>query len=523
MSKFDQNQEFLGFQNPATNTNVFSGSNHFVPRKIFNFDKTSKNNQSEFKQKLSQISPKFKTEIDSKANFQDTSLEKKTRNREINKNKLDEYYESYRNQEQIIYQQKLYDERKRFRESLEKLKIKNKNLEQNLKTQAIPSLSKTDIILIQKPIPPNIKNINRPNSDRNREFVETSKLVSLEQARYFRQKAESQRFDKNLFDEHEEQIRKQELEESKTEKYYSKTLFLAIIGIILYYVGASLLIFFDNASGVTKVTLKTYDLSWQLAFSNFGQYLANIVSALFGYFIQYGRLFGFFVEKGDLASGIVAKPKYLMPVDIIIKALTIGYFHFRWMGWDILQSFSKNFFNSKYPYLDSEQKMSKEQNTQKSQELEDEDDSIMQVPANIKAHVSNIYHDSPVIHIQESISEPSNLGQNLNKNGFLDFQDDDDDEDDIEHNFLPFYGVHKPIEEFYQKHEQKIYNIIRKNILPGSNLILVFYFSSLNVLGFDYPIGVLQYMLGIMSMFWCMQSFVVVLDHNQFPPEEDLD
>jgi hypothetical protein len=52
-------------------------------------------------------------------------------------------------------------------------------------------------------------------------------------------------------------------------------------------------------------------------------------------------------------------------------------------------------------------------------------------------------------------------------------------------------------------------------------LVLALYFSTLRVLDFRQPQFIILYVLVIMSMFWCMQTFLLILDHTQFQPEED--
>jgi hypothetical protein len=497
--EFNQSLSNSQLENPLLGKNNFSSKNNL------DFD-------TNFNQQI----PEF--------NLQSNPSNLKTKNDFLEKDELneldqqelkkDEYYEAYRNQQQAIYQQNL-------KKSL--LHLKSQKIQANsFLPQILPNLNnKSDLQSDNNSLE---ENFGQSNIIHNKsEFVESNDLIGIEQSHYFKQRKKQnlENYDYN-FSEHEKEIRRQEIEEENSQKYYAKTMSFAIMAIILYYVGASLLIFFDNTSGVTKVTLKTYDLSWQLAFSNFGQYLTNIISSLFGYFIQYGRLFGFFMEKGELANGILTKPKYLMPVDITIKALTISYFHFRWMKWDLYQSFKQNFFSSKFPYITPDKK-------QKNLQVEEgaEDEGILEAPANIKSEFdNNIYQDTPIVDLHHHNNEKPDQIRALpimqKKTIHLELEEDEDEDED-EVSFLPFNGVHKPIEEFYQKNEQKIYNLIRTNILPGSNLILAFYFSTLGVLGFDNPLGILQYMLGIMSMFWCMQSFLTILDHNQFPPEDDLE
>jgi hypothetical protein len=307
---------------------------------------------------------------------------------------------------------------------------------------------------------------------------------------------------KSNFQEYEydnQKILKQHEEEIASEKYYFNTLILAIISLLIYYVGCCLIIFIQNIDGEAVVILNTYPLSWQLFFENFPQFISNFLNNVFGYFIEYGRLFGFFENRGNLY--IEPKAKYLLPVDIFIKILTIGYFHFFWMKWDTQKATDNNWFNSNYPFAKVK---SKTKNKTPDEEIEKEifDPSLVPTSRNL-----NI------------VSNQNLLIQNPTINSNLDDDDDDDDDENI--SLLPFTGVQKPLEEFFIKNEDLIYSFIRTKILPGSNILFTLYFSTRSVLSFSQPLGILAYIFGIMSMFWCMQSFLLVLDHTQFRPEEE--
>jgi hypothetical protein len=284
-----------------------------------------------------------------------------------------------------------------------------------------------------------------------------------------------------------------EREENEMENHYNLMLVSGIVGISLYYIGACLMIFFQNVDGQAVVTLEANELSWQLFFSDFFGFLRNFFTNIFGYFIQYGKLFGYFPDYGNL--NVEPNPKYLMPVDIIIKAATIIYFHFFWMKFDTQKVLNNGYINSKYPYL-----------TKRKREVKKVEATAEKIEDPFSLH-------EPPKKVEES------GGANINP-AAVDF-DEEEEEEEEDDPILPFSGVHKPIEEFYHKNEAKIYGIIRTRILPGSNLILALYFSARYVLSFTNPLGIILYILGIMSMFWCMQTFLVILDHNQYPPDEE--
>ncbi len=269
------------------------------------------------------------------------------------------------------------------------------------------------------------------------------------------------------------------------EEYYSKILLTAIIGILFYYLGASLLIFFKNVGGSPQVILPSNPLSWELLFNNFGEFLRNLLINVFGYFIEYAKLFGYFKDLGELT--IETRPRNLLPVDMFIKVATILYFNLRWMKWDTTRLYNLGCFNENYD----------REPITKEYEDKDEDDEEDEIDTKVK----NLVPEGQKLIISKS-------------------KDEDDEEEVGLRTLLPFEGVEKPIEEWYYSNEEHIYKFIRNRLLPGSNLILVFYFSTLNVLDFRQPLGIFWYVLGIMSMFWCMQTFLAILDHNQYPPED---
>lgn len=284
------------------------------------------------------------------------------------------------------------------------------------------------------------------------------------------------------------------------EGHYTNLLFTGIIGLFLYFVGTFIIIFTSNVGGQTIVNLPTYQLSWELLFSNPSRLISNVFLTIFGYFFQYARLFGFFPELGSLTVNPV--PRYLMPVDILIKLSTILYFNFRWMPWDTKRTYEYGCFNSKYPYLTDEQKV-----TTKKEENQESGLKSINIPAvELEKMTQNSHITSPI---------PAQTIKNQENTKY----DDEDDEDDP--GILPFSGVQKPIEEWYYENETKIYSFIRTQILPGSNMVLALYFSTLRVLDLYQPAFILFYVLGIMSMFWCMQTFLLILDHNQYPPDDE--
>lgn len=288
------------------------------------------------------------------------------------------------------------------------------------------------------------------------------------------------------------------------ENHYTNTLITAVGALFLYFVGSFIIIFTSNVGGQTIVNLPTYSLTWELLFSNPAQLFTNLFLSVFGYFFQYARLFGFFPELGNLTVQPVAR--YLMPVDILIKLGTILYFNFRWMPWDTRKRYEDGCFNTKYPYLKDEEKASLKPADKPDFKLE----SI-----NIPAVELEKNDHKPQMNTNLESLQPKKEIQNQQ------FEDDDDEENEQDHGILPFSGVQKPIEEWYYENEVKIYGFIRTQILPGSNMVLALYFSTLRVLDLRQPAFILFYVLGIMSMFWCMQTFLLILDHNQYPPDEE--
>jgi hypothetical protein len=313
------------------------------------------------------------------------------------------------------------------------------------------------------------------------------------------------------------QHEKETAQEQATENYYSGMLLTAIVAIFFYFLGASLIIFFRNVDGQAQVFLPTYELSWRLVFENFGQFFRNLLLNIFGYFIQYAKLFGFFEELGDLT--IEARPRFLMPVDIAIKLATIFYFSYRWMSWDTKRCYNLGCFNSKYL-------QAMEVGNEKEEDNQNKEDDFTPIdipqPENIDPQFK-INQKVEVDLYPKIQTNPYYQAQKLKIDRFgnyTDQEEEDEEEDDLS-GLLPFEGVQKPLEEWYHNNEENIYRFIRNNLLPGSNLLLALYFSTLNVLDLKSPIDIVLYILGIMSMFWCMQSFLVILDHNQYPPESD--
>jgi|GEM_PF-3240301 len=285
------------------------------------------------------------------------------------------------------------------------------------------------------------------------------------------------------------------------EKHYTNTLVIAIGALFLYFVGTFIIIFTSNVGGQTIVNLPTYTLSWELLFSNPAKLFTNLFLTVFGYFFQYARLFGFFPELGNLTVAPV--PRYLMPVDILIKVGTILYFNYRWMPWDTKKAYEYGCFNSKYPHLTDEDKITAKPDDKPNFELQSINISSAELEKQTK------------VTAKPQVTAP--LPPNSPVKPHANFEEDEEED----HGILPFSGVQKPIEEWYYENETKIYGFIRTQILPGSNMVLALYFSTLRVLDLRQPAFILFYILGIMSMFWCMQTFLLILDHNQYPPDED--
>lgn len=307
-------------------------------------------------------------------------------------------------------------------------------------------------------------------------------------------------------------------ENDQKERYYSRLLTTSIIGILLYFIGSFLLIFVrDSVSGPLIVNLPSYSFTWELLFTNPGEYFGNLFQTVFGYFFQYARLFGFFPGLGNLTVDPV--PRYLMPVDIGIKLFTILYFHLRWTAFDTKKFYKLGAFNKNYPFFDLTESATTPQDLQEAFEI-----PSINLPGE---EIEKINNRNKLKNHSEKDNENYSHELNTTHKGFeiksteANYNDFDEEDDDGNDEILPFSGVQKPLEEWYSQNEHKIYAFIRKRILPGSNLVLVLYFSTLSVLDFRQPWFILWYVLGIMSMFWCMQTFLLVLDHNQYPPEDD--
>jgi hypothetical protein len=317
----------------------------------------------------------------------------------------------------------------------------------------------------------------------------------------------NQNYQQNPFLDEHSKMEAQNQEEAQQERYYTNILGIGIAAILCYFMGAFLLIFVNNVGGETIVNLPTYNVSWQLLFSNPFEYFRNIFLSVFGYFFQYARLYGFFPDLGELNQE--AFPKYLMPVDIVIKLTAVLYFNFGWMPWDTKRFFNRGALNKKYPFLNASEKSQKQTKPQ----IQESAIPSINIPANVlEQRVQN--QPNPQ---NANYQNNYNYYQNQNYN-----QNNDENDDGEDEGLIPFSGVQKPLEEWYYKNEQFIYTFIRKRILPGSNLLLALYFSTLGVLDISRnPVEVLLYILGIMSMFWCMQTFLLILDHVHYPPEED--
>lgn len=294
-------------------------------------------------------------------------------------------------------------------------------------------------------------------------------------------------------------------EDSKN-SYYLRILLYAVVGIFFYYLGSFLLIFIRNIDGVLSGSTPVYEISWKLAFENFPLLVRNIYNSFFGYFEEYGRLYN-------------RDTTFLIPIDLGVKMLLVGYFWFFWMPWDTNRCYKWGYFNKDYPYIldDVKDKLLPQKDTKIDKNSQPQ--SNLQTTFNHNSPMYSQYEQNPYfraqilrnqssIHLQEQVD----LRQQIR-------EEQDEDEDDEDRGIMLFDGIHKPLEEAYQKYEKVIYDIIRKRVLPGSNILLVAYFSTLFIVDFGRPISVIGYTLGIMSMFWCIQSFMMILDHTQFPPE----
>lgn len=299
----------------------------------------------------------------------------------------------------------------------------------------------------------------------------------------------------------EEKFDIEEQESLERENYHTKTLLISIIGLLFYFLGSFLMIFVNNVGGEAIVNLTVYKFSWELFFTDPGRFIQNLFLTIFGYFFQYARLFGFFPELGNLTTAPVSR--YLLPVDIVIKLATILYFHLRWMPWDTARVYRLGAFNNRYPYL------TKTEKAKQGKPVEGFKIESINIPASDLEKQTFTTPPPQPSEVQKS---------NTPKPPIYKHEDEDDEDDD---SIIPFSGVQKPLEEWYHQNELKIYTFVRKNILPGSNLVLALYFSTLRVLDFRQPQFIVLYVLVIMSMFWCMQTFLLILDHTQFQPEED--
>jgi len=304
-------------------------------------------------------------------------------------------------------------------------------------------------------------------------------------------------------------IQRDHNKEVEMENYYNNLLVWGLVGIMFYFIGAGSIIFLRNVGGSAVVNLPSQVVTWELFFRNFPEFFRNFLVNIFGYFIEYAKLFGYFENIGNKIDN--PRPAFMMPVDVIIKLATIWYFNSWWRPWDNKRSFKFGIFNRTYPYIKRTP-----QEIEENEKIEAERKRITEERKTIQTQVFPQYENNPYYKAQLArLQQQQTLEQ---------AKSDDDDEDDEPEgilSFLPFKDIFKPLEEWYYDNEKKIYNFIRNQILPGSNLVLAFYFSALYVLDLRQPLGILLYILGITSMFWCMQTFLIILDHNQYPPEED--
>ena len=290
---------------------------------------------------------------------------------------------------------------------------------------------------------------------------------------------------------------------------------LAIIAIFFYYVGSFLIVFVRyDVAGNAIASSPNYEISWRLLFADFNQLISNIYQSFFGYFTAYAKLYN-------------RDTTFLIPVDIGLKILTILYFVIYWVPWDTRRCYKQGFFDESYPYVNQDFKdsLGKKNSFKKSEEKITQQESIK---------------NEETQEITQEPTKPLSLYPQYSQNLYLRAQrlknqkptvnnynpkieTEEEDEEDEEPGILPFEGVHKPLEEIYQKNEKRIYDFIRRRILPGSNILLVSYFSTLFIVDLARPLSFVGYVLGVMSMFWCMQSFLMILDRLQFSHEvEDI-
>lgn len=297
-------------------------------------------------------------------------------------------------------------------------------------------------------------------------------------------------------------------------KYYFSLMVFAVIAIFLYYLGSFLIVFIRYDFGVVSTSVTSHEISWRLAFENFPQLARNAYDSFFGYFIQYYELYK-------------RTKNYLIPTDIGVKVLTICYFIFYWVPWDTKRCFRLGYFNNDYPYVDDEFKKKLEEKNKKNQDQPKAEPVQVEVkaapPESINPGISLYpnYSLNPYMRAQMLKNQKPAISLKTTVPAVTEVKTiiEEDDEEEEGHGILPFDGVYKPLEEIYQKYEKNIYDFIRRRVLPGSNFLLVSYFSTLFIIDLAKPIFPLLYILGVMSMYWCMQSFLMVLDHTQFPHE----
>ncbi|MEM1312225.1 MAG: hypothetical protein AAGF07_02060 [Patescibacteria group bacterium] len=304
-------------------------------------------------------------------------------------------------------------------------------------------------------------------------------------------------------------------------KYHVSLISYSLVAIFCYYLGAFLIVFLRNdLNGAIVSAAPDYDISWKIAFENFPQLLKNVYDSFFGYFFAYSQLYN-------------RSTAFLIPVDIGIKLITICYFLFFWIPWDTNRAFKLGYFNEDYPYVSDDYKDEVAESKNRHTKIKKVSNSLdsepsfgdnMQEESKKPLSLYPEYNLNPYLRAQKLKSLPHKqqsadmlmLSQTESNLLEADLEEDEDEEDS---GILPFSGVHKPLEELYQRYEKAIYDLIRKRVLPGSNILIVGYFSTLFIVDLANPITVVLYILGTMSMFWCMQSFLLVIDYLQFPPE----
>lgn len=295
---------------------------------------------------------------------------------------------------------------------------------------------------------------------------------------------------------------------------------ISVVAVFCYYIGSFLLVIVRSKGGKLDAGVST-EVSWRLFFQNLPQFSQNIYQHFFGYFEQYSRLYD--------ASNL-----FLIPLDILTKLSVIGYFLLFWMPYDRLKCYRLGFFPKSYPYLSEESKKEIDTNREKDEtpesaqplksseslphqeSMEYEHQKLAQQMSFHPEYANNPYYRAQLLRMKTQIITPTQPVFAPKHPVRHDSDEEIDDQNDEQDGFMPFEDIHKPLEQMYEKHEDLIYDIIRRRILPGSNILLVGYFSTLFIVDYGAFWTIPVYILGVMSMFWCMQTFLMVIDYMKF-------